>query len=305
MARLAASVLDLIGNTPLVRLSRLVPPTSAEVLVKLEHLNPSGSVKDRIALAMVRRAEAEGRLKPGGTLVTASSGNTGLSLAMVASALGYQLVAVMPENAPLDRRRLLLRFGVDVRLTPPNEGMAGAFRRVKEMLAQDADLVEMDPFRDPSALQAHREGTASEILEATDGPVDAFVAGVGTGATLMGVASVLKERVPNVRIVAVEPASARVLTRGVGRPHGIPGIGPDFLPPHFRRDLVDDILAVTDQDALATSGRLAQEEGLLVGVSSGANVHAALRVAVRLGPGKRVVTVLPDTGERYLSHLAG
>ena len=303
MTPIAPTVLDLIGRTPLVRLGAVTPSGSAEVLAKLESLNPSGSVKDRIALAMVRRAEAEGRLKPGRTLVTASSGNTGLSLAMVAAALGYPLIAVMPQSAPLDRRRLLLRFGVDVRLTPASEAMDGAIKRLKALLESDASLVEMDPFRDPAAVQAHREATACEILEATDGRLDAFVAGVGTGATIAGVGGLLKERVPGVRIVAVEPASSPVLSRGVAGPHGIPGIGPDFVPPHLRRELVDEIISINDQDALNTSGRLAQEEGLLVGVTSGANVAAALRVAAQLGPGKRVVTILPDTGERYLSFL--
>jgi cysteine synthase A len=252
----------------------------------------------------VRRAEADGRLKPGSTLATASSGNTGLSLAMVAAALGYPLIVVMPESAPLDRRRLLLRFGVDVRLTPAGEAMEGAFKRLKSLLEGDATLVELDPFHDPAAVRAHREATAIEILEATEGRLDAFVAGVGTGATLAGVGAALKERVPGVRIVAVEPASSPVLSRGIAGPHGIPGIGPDFVPPHLRRELVDEIVSVTDREALDTSGRLAQEEGLLVGVSSGANVAAALRVAAGLGQGKRVVTILPDTGERYLSFLA-
>lgn len=303
MTRISTGVLDLIGRTPLARLARVTPPGAAEVLAKLESLNPSGSVKDRIALAMVRRAEAEGRLKPGSSLVTASSGNTGLSLAIVAAALGYPLIVVMPESAPLDRRRLLLRFGVDARLTPANEAMDGAFKRLKSLVESDATLVEMDPFRDPAAVQAHRDTTAQEILEATDGRLDAFVAGVGTGATIAGVGAAVKERVPGVRIVAVEPASSPVLSRGLAGPHGIPGIGPDFVPPHLRRELLDGIVSITDREALDTSGRLAQEEGLLVGVSSGANVAAALRVATQLGPGRRVVTLLPDTGERYLSFL--
>ncbi len=303
MARILPGVLEAIGNTPLVALSRLTPPGSAELLAKLESANPTGSVKDRVALAMVRQAEADGRLRAGQTLITASSGNTGLSLAMVAAALGYGIVTVMPESAPIDRRRLLLRFGVDVRLTPAADAMDGAIRRVKEMLASDRGLVEMDPFRDPAGVRAHRDTTAAEILEATCGRLDAFVCGVGTGATFAGVGAALREKAPGARIVAVQPAGSPILTRGIGGAHGIPGIGPDFVPPHFNSALVDEVISITDQEALGMTGRLSQEEGLLVGVSSGANVSAALRVAAKLGGGKRVVTILPDTGERYLAFL--
>ena len=300
MAKGARDVLELVGNTPLVRLNKLAGPGYAEVLCKLESLNPSGSIKDRVALALVADAEARGALHPGQVLLVATSGNTGISLAMVANARGYRLVVMMPENALAERRRLLARYGAETRLTPAYQGMDGAQRAAQE-LAEREGYVLLDPFRDPAVVRAHREATAREILAQVDGRIDAFVAGVGTGATVTGVGSVLKQRNQGTLVVAVEPASSRVLSGGKAGPHGIPGIGADFVPPLLERGLLDEIVPVTDEAASQTALRLARQEGLLVGISSGANVAAALKLAARLGAGKRVVTGLPDTGERYVN----
>jgi cysteine synthase A len=301
VAGIARDTLEMVGNTPLVELRRLTPEGSARLLGKVEGLNPSGSVKDRIALAMVRDAEEKGLLQPGYTIVEATSGNTGPALAMVASARGYRLIIVMPESAPPERRRLLMRYGVEVQLTPSYLGMDGACRRAKELAEEGQTVVFLDQFRNPATVRIHRETTAREIWEATGGRVDAFVAGVGTGGTITGVGEVLKERNPSVHIAAVEPAGSPLLSQGRAGRHGIPGIGPDFIPPLLNRGIIDEVLTVTDEEANQMSLRLAREEGILAGVSSGANVVAALRVAQRLGEGKTVVTVLPDTGERYLA----
>ena len=301
MEGVAESVLELVGNTPLVRLRRVVGDGYAQVLGKMESLNPAGSIKDRIALAMVEKAEAEGVLSPDSTIVEATSGNSALALAMVASAKRYKLVVFMPENAPAERRRLLARYGVEVRLTPAYQSMEGAHREVKAMVESTPGSVILDVFRNPSVVQIHRETTATEILRATQGKIDAFVAGVGTGGTLIGVGERLKAENQSVLVVAVEPANSMVLSGGPAGPHAIPGIGADFLPPLLNRDIIDEILPVSDVDASEMSLRLTREEGLLVGISAGANVVASLRIAQRLGEGKTVVTILADTGERYLS----
>jgi cysteine synthase A len=295
------SVVDLIGNTPLVRLSRVVPPNSAAVYGKLESLNPAGSVKDRIALAMVEAAEREGRLRPGATIVEPTSGNTGIGLAMVAAARGYRLILTMPEDMTLERRRLLARFGAELILTPAIEGMSGAVFAAEELLRQHPEYFMPGQFDNPANPTIHRETTAEEIWAATDGHVDAFVAGVGTGGTITGVGQVLKARRPEVRIVAVEPARSPVLAGGRPRPHAIQGIGASFVPSVLDRTIIDELMAVTDEDALAMALRLTREEGLLVGVSAGANVSAAGAVAATLRPDQVVVTMLPDTGERYLT----
>ena len=301
MEGVAESVLELVGNTPLVRLRKVVREGSARVLGKLESLNPSGSGKDRIALAMVEDAEEQGVLHPGDTIVEASSGNSGVSLAMVAAARGYKLVIFMPENAPAERRRLLMCYGVETRLTPAHVGMEGSYREAKALADADSGHVLLDMFRNQAVPRVHRETTAREIIDATQGKVDAFVAGVGTGGTLTGVGEVLKGRNPSVTIVAVEPAASQLLGKGTAGSHAIPGIGADFVPPLLARDIIDEIVPVTDEDAMQMSLRLVREEGLLVGVSSGANVVASLVVAQRLGESRTVVTVLADTGERYLS----
>jgi cysteine synthase len=300
-AVIADSVLDLIGQTPLVRLRRVPRPGSATILAKLESRNPGGSVKDRIALSMIEDAERRGVLRAGATLVEPTSGNTGIGLALVAAVKGYRLILTMPEDMSLERRRLLERLGAEIQLTPAIEGMTGAVFAAEELCRAHADYVMPQQFQNPANPDAHRRTTAVEILEATDGRLDAFVAGVGTGGTVTGVGEVLKAKRPEVRVVAVEPARSPVLSGGRFHVHGIQGIGASFVPGIFNRAVVDEIVQVRDEDAMAVSLRLAREEGLLVGISAGANVWAALGLAERLGPEATVVTVLCDTGERYLS----
>ncbi len=296
---IADSVLDLIGATPLVRLHR-VAPAGVEILGKLEARNPAGSVKDRIALSMVEDAERAGRIQPGDTLVEPTSGNTGIGLAMVCARKGYHLILTMPEDMSIERRRLLERFGAELILTPAIEGMTGAVFTAQE-LARERGYFMPQQFDNPANPEVHRRTTGPEIIEATEGRLDAFVAGVGTGGTITGVGEVLRNaRIP-ARIVAVEPARAPVLQGGRAGLHGIQGIGASFVPGVLNREVYDEIIGVRDEDAYAMTKRLAREEGLLVGISSGANVWAAIQVAEAFGPGKRVVTMLCDTGERYLS----
>jgi len=297
---IAPDITKLIGRTPMVRINRLVGPDSAEVVAKLESFNPAGSVKDRIALSMIEDAEARGLIKPGDTLIEPTSGNTGIGLAMVAAAKGYKLILTMPENMTDERKALLRLFGAELILTPASEGMSGAVRKAEE-LAQLHGYFMPQQFSNPANPEIHRRTTAREILEDTGGKLDAFVGGVGTGGTITGVGEVLKEKIPWVRIVAVEPARSPVLSGGKPGPHGIPGIGAGFIPAVLNLEIIDEIITVTDEDARETMLRLIREEGILAGVSSGAAMWAALQVAKRLGPGKRVVVVLPDTGERYLS----
>jgi cysteine synthase A len=299
--KIAASVLDLIGGTPLVRLDRVRPEGAAELLGKMESLNPAGSVKDRIALAMIEEAERQGLLKPGSTIVEPTSGNTGIGLAMVAAVKGYRLVLTMPDDMSLERRKLLQRFGAQLVLTPAIEGMTGAVFAAEELVRKNPDHFMPQQFNNPANPEVHRRTTAAEILRDTDGRLDAFVAGVGTGGTITGVGEVLKEALPGLAVIAVEPARSPVLAGGKPGLHAIQGIGASFVPSVLNRDVYDDVIAVRDEDAIETTKLLTRKEGLLVGISAGANVFAALRVARRLGEGKRVLTVLPDTGERYLS----
>ncbi|MDP6782147.1 MAG: cysteine synthase A [Dehalococcoidia bacterium] len=300
---IASSVLDLIGGTPLLKLS-VTPPGAATVLAKLESANPGGSVKDRVALAVIEDAEARGKLKPGGAVLEVSAGNTGLALAIVAAVKGYRAVLVMPENAPVEPRRLLSWLGAEVVLTPSAEGMAGAISAAKQMAKRSHNYLLVRQFDNPANPQAHSATTAKELLEATRGRIDAFVCGVGTGGTLTGVARTLKERIPKVQVVAVEPARSPLLSRGWAGPHGIPGLGPDFVPSILDKELIDQIVGVSDDDAHSTSSCLAREEGLLVGLSSGANVFASLEVAAGMGEGKQVVTILPDgPGPSFFSML--
>ena len=298
--RIAASVLDLVGATPLVRLGRVVPGDCAEVLGKLESRNPAGSVKDRIALRMIEEAERAGEIAPGDTLVEPTSGNTGIGLAMVCARKGYRLVLTMPEDMSLERRRLLERFGAELRLTPAIEGMTGAVHAARELAAERGWFMPQQ-FDNPANPQAHRETTGPEIMDATGGRLDAFVAGVGTGGTVTGVGEVLREAGVGARVVAVEPERSAVLRGGCAGLHGIQGIGASFVPGVLNREVCDEVMGVRDEDAYAMAVRLAREEGLLVGVSAGANVWAAIEVGRALGPGRRVVTMLCDTGERYLS----
>jgi cysteine synthase A len=298
---IADSVLGLIGNTPLVRLPRITPEDSAELLGKLESLNPAGSVKDRIALAMIEAAEKQGLIKPGDTIVEPTSGNTGIGLAMVCAVKGYKLILTMPEDMSVERRRLLTRFGAQLVLTPAIEGMSGAVYAAQERVDKDKSFFMPQQFNNLANPDVHRRTTAREILAATEGRIDAFVAGVGTGGTITGVGEVLKAEHPDVLIIAVEPSKSQVLAGGKAGIHGIQGIGASFVPGVLNRDVYDELIAVKDEDAFAMTGRLTREEGLLVGISSGANVFASLQVAKKLGAGKRVVTMLCDTGERYLS----
>ena len=298
---IADGVLDLIGNTPLVRLSRITPEGSAEVLGKMESLNPGGSVKDRIALAMIEAAEAQGLIKPGDTIVEPTSGNTGIGLAMVCAVKGYKLILTMPEDMSVERRRLLTRYGAQLVLTPAIEGMSGAVYAAQERVEKNKAFFMPQQFNNLANPDVHRRTTAREILAATEGRIDAFVAGVGTGGTITGVGEVLKKEHPDVLVVAVEPTKSPVLAGGKAGIHGIQGIGASFVPGVLNRDVYDELIAVKDDDAFAMTARLTREEGLLVGISSGANVWASLQVAKQLGAGKRVVTMLCDTGERYLS----
>ena len=294
-------MLDLVGNTPLVRLRRVIPEGSAEVLGKMESLNPAGSIKDRIALSMIEDAEERGLLKPGDTIVEPTSGNTGVGLAMVAAVKGYRLILTMPEDMSVERRKLFSRYGASLVLTPAIEGMSGAVYAAQELVEKNPGYFMPQQFNNPANPEIHRRATAREILRATAGRLDAFVAGVGTGGTITGVGEVLKELDPRILVVAVEPARSPVLRGGKAGLHAIQGIGASFVPSVLNREVIDEIIAVRDDDALEMTRRLTRDEGLLVGISAGANVHASMGVARRLGAGKRVVTILPDTGERYLS----
>jgi cysteine synthase A len=299
--KMAGSVLELVGGTPLVRLNRIPKPGGATVLAKLESLNPGGSVKDRIALAMVEDAEQRGVLKAGATLVEPTSGNTGIGLAMVCAVRGYRIILTMPDDMSAERQRLLARYGAEIHLTPAIEGMSGAVFAAQEICREHPEYFMPMQFENPANPEAHRRTTALEILDATEERLDVFVAAVGTGGTVTGVGEVLKERLPGVRVVGVEPARSPVLSGGRFRPHGIQGIGASFVPGILNRSVLDDIIQVRDEDATTTARRLAREEGLLVGISSGANVFAACQVAETLPADQVVVTVLCDTGERYLS----
>jgi cysteine synthase A len=295
------SVLELIGDTPLVRLRKLPRPDGATVVAKVESRNPGGSVKDRIALAMIEDAERTGALKPGGTIVEPTSGNTGIGLAMVSAVKGYRLILTMPEDMSVERQRLLARFGAEIHLTPAIEGMSGAVFAAEELAREHPGYFMPQQFQNPANPAVHRRTTALEILGAVGGRLDAFVAGVGTGGTLTGVGEVLKEKMPGILIIAVEPAKSPVLAGGKPRPHGIQGIGASFVPGVLNRAIIDRIVAVKDEDATAWARRLTREEGLLAGISAGAAAWAACEVAAGMRPEQLVLTVLPDTGERYLS----
>jgi cysteine synthase A len=297
----AGSVLELVGGTPLVRLNRIPKPGGATVWAKLESLNPAGSVKDRIALSMVEDAERRGLLKAGATLVEPTSGNTGIGLAMVCAVRGYRLILTMPDDMSAERQRLLARYGAEIHLTPAIEGMTGAVFAAQEICREHPEYFMPMQFENPANPEAHRRTTALEILDATEERLHVFVAAVGTGGTVTGVGEVLKERLPGVRVVGVEPARSPVLSGGRFRPHGIQGIGASFVPGVLNRSVLDAIIQIRDEDATTTARRLAREEGLLVGISSGANVFAACQVAETLPADQVVVTVLCDTGERYLS----
>ncbi len=298
---IADSALDLIGGTPLVRLGK-VAPAGTTILGKAENLNPAGSVKDRIALSMIEDAERRGVLKPGATIVEPTSGNTGIGLALVAAVKGYRLILTMPEDMSLERRRLLERYGAELILTPAIEGMTGAVFAAQQLIEKHADYFMPQQFENEANPAVHYRTTGPEILEATGGAIDAFVAGVGTGGTITGVGRYLKEKAGDrILVVAVEPSRSPVLSGGRAGMHGIQGIGASFVPGILDRDIYSEVMRIEDKDAIAMTKRLAREEGLLLGISAGANVLASAKVAERLGQGKTVVTMLCDTGERYLS----
>ncbi len=295
-------ILDLIGNTPMVRLNRVVTAGMAEVAVKLESLNPVRSVKDRIACAMIDAAEQEGRLRPGMTIVEPTSGNTGIGLALVAAAKGYRLVLTMPDSMSRERQDLLLSFGAEVVLTPGEQDMQGAVDAAHRIVTESPDTTFMpQQFDNPANPEVHRKTTAREILDAMEGRVDAFVAGVGTGGTITGVGEVLKAQLPGAQVVAVEPRASNVLSGGRPGLHQIQGIGAGFIPSVLNREVIDRVICVEEVDAFRMARELARQEGMLVGISAGANVWAALQVARELGEGRRVVTVICDSGERYFS----
>jgi len=300
--RIANNVAELVGNTPLVKLNRMAPANGATLALKLEFFNPAHSVKDRIAVAMLDAAEAAGKLKPDTIVLEPTSGNTGIGLAMVCAARGYQCAFVMPETMSRERKLLLKAYGAELILTPGPEGMPGAVKRAEELAAADSRYFIPQQFENPANPAIHRATTAEEIWADTDGQVDIFVSGVGTGGTVTGVGQVLKERRPGVRIVAVEPAASPVLSGGQRGPHPIQGIGAGFVPGVLDTKIYDEVVQVPNDAALDTARRLAREEGLLVGISSGAAVWAALQVAERPeNAGKLVVVVIPSFGERYLS----
>lgn len=304
MAKVVNSVTDLIGGTPLVRLNRIVPEDSAEIYLKLEYQNPGSSVKDRIAISIVEEAEKDGRLKPGDTIIEATSGNTGIGLAMVAAAKGYKAIIVMPETMSLERRNLLRAYGAELVLTPGAEGMNGAVKKAEEILRENSGFFMAEQFKNLANVKIHRETTGPEIVEAINsigGSLDAFVAGIGTGGTITGAGEVLKEAFSDIKIYAVEPAASPILAGGKPGPHKIQGIGANFVPDILNQDVYDEIIHVENDDAFDTARRVAKEEGILAGISSGAAVHAALKVAKELGKGKRVVAIIPSNGERYLS----
>ncbi|MFQ5932627.1 MAG: cysteine synthase A [Nitrospiraceae bacterium] len=294
-------ITELIGGTPLVQLNRLSPERGATIYGKAESFNPGGSVKDRICLNMVNEAERQGRLKPGSTIVEPTSGNTGIGLALVSSVRGYRLVLVMPESMSMERASLLSSYGAQLVLTPAWEGMKGSIKEAESIIGQNPDYYMPDQFSNPANPAMHRQTTALEIWDALDGKIDAFVAAVGTGGTITGCGEVFKARNPNVQVIAVEPAGSPVLSGGDPGPHKIQGIGAGFIPKVLNRSILDRVMTVTDDEAYQTAKLLAKKEGLLVGISAGANVFAAQKVAAELGPGKNVVTVLCDTGERYIS----
>ena len=304
MSKIAKQITELIGRTPLVELAKVSKQNGLDtpIIAKVEFFNPGGSVKDRIAFAMIEDAEKKGILKPGATIIEPTSGNTGVGLALVSAAKGYKLILTMPETMSVERRNLVKAYGAEVRLTPGQDGMPGAIRAAEELRDSIPNAVILEQFENPANPQRHYDTTGVEIWEDTDGQVDIFVAGVGTGGTISGIGKRLKEKNPNIRIIAVEPASSPVLNGGKSGPHKIQGIGAGFIPNTYNAQVIDEVFDVDNDDAIRTGRLLAQQEGLLVGISSGAAVFAAIQIAKRPeNKDKKIVVLLPDTGERYLT----
>ncbi|MHA6669466.1 cysteine synthase A [Homoserinimonas sp. A447] len=300
--RIYENVAELVGNTPLVRLNSLTEGIDAIVLAKLEFYNPASSVKDRIGVAIIDAAEKAGALKPGGTIVEGTSGNTGIALAMVGAARGYNVIITMPDTMSRERRAVIRAFGAQIVLTPGSEGMSGAVAKAREIVDNTENSIWADQFGNPANALIHRETTGEEVWADTDGAVDIFVAGIGTGGTLSGAGGLLKERKPGVQVIGVEPVDSPILTQGKAGPHKIQGLGANFIPDVLDRDVYDEIIDVTLAESLDTARKLASQEGILAGISSGASVSAALQVARRAeNAGKTIVAVVPDFGERYLS----
>ncbi|NLN28303.1 MAG: cysteine synthase A [Firmicutes bacterium] len=302
MPKVYRNVAELIGRTPLLRLNRLSDETGVEVYGKLEYFNPAGSVKDRIGLSMIEAAEKSGQLGPDSVIIEPTSGNTGIALAAICAAKGYRLILTMPETMSIERRNLLKAYGAEIVLTPGSEGMQGAVNKARELRDEHANAIILQQFENPANPEIHRKTTAEEIWEDTDGAVDIFVAGIGTGGTITGVGEVIKARKPSLHVVAVEPAGSPILSGGKPGPHKIQGIGANFIPKILNRSVIDEIVPVENEEAFAAARAIARDEGVLVGISSGAAAHAARVVASRPeNKGKTLVVILPDTGERYLS----
>ncbi|MEJ6951721.1 cysteine synthase A [Natronospora cellulosivora (SeqCode)] len=295
------NVLELIGNTPIIRLNNLSKENEANILIKLEKNNPGGSIKDRICLNMIKDAEEKGVLKPGGTIVEPTSGNTGIGLAMIGAAKGYQVVLTMPDTMSIERRKLLKAYGADIVLTPGEEGMKGAIEKAREIADSDPKNFMPQQFENPANPDIHRKTTAEEIIRDTDANIDYFIAGVGTGGTLTGTGEILKERIPGIEIVALEPKDSAVISGEKPGPHKIQGIGAGFIPDVLETDIIDRIIKIGNFEAIEYSRKVAAKEGLLLGISSGAAIAAAVRLAKEVGKDKTILAIAPDTGERYLS----
>ncbi|WP_416387386.1 cysteine synthase A [Caminicella sporogenes] len=301
MMRVANNILELIGNTPMVKLNKIVHKNSADIYLKLEFFNPGSSVKDRIALNMIEDAEKRGLLKKGGTIVEPTSGNTGIGLAMIGAAKGYRVILVMPDTMSVERRKLLKAFGADLVLTDGTKGMRGAIEKAEEILKKNPNYFMPQQFKNKANPEIHKKTTAREILIQMDNNFDMFIAGVGTGGTLTGIGEVIKEELPNVKVIAVEPEASPILSGGRAGNHKIQGIGAGFIPDVLNIDVIDEVFKVKDEDAYETSRKVAVEEGILVGISSGAAIFAAIQKAKELGKGKKIVVIVPSYGERYLS----
>ncbi|MDQ0216176.1 cysteine synthase A [Oikeobacillus pervagus] len=300
MVRVANSIAELVGNTPIVKLNRVVEENSADVYLKLEYMNPGSSVKDRIALAMIEAAEKDGSLKPGGTIIEPTSGNTGIGLAMIAAAKGYNAILVMPDTMSIERRNLLRAYGAELVLTPGSEGMNGAIQKAEELAEENGYFVPQQ-FENEANPEIHKLTTGKEIVEQMGDQLDGFISGIGTGGTISGAGEILKEKYPNIKIYAVEPAGSPVLSGGKPGPHKIQGIGAGFIPKVLNTELYDEVIKVENDDAFETARKVAKTEGVLGGISSGAAIWAALEVAKKLGKGKKVLAIIPSNGERYLS----